>query len=250
MAGLLFFLPGLQQPAKAWAAFEECGDSDLVVRSMSSTVEDGGPEGAGLLLGNSGHNSYDAKRQEWVKSDSGPYWIGYDKDARPAPADLERDPMLNGHKVQLGDGNYWLIPVARHYVELDEANALMWAIAFPQRRKFKDGHWTHGDVVARYRDLWAMVMRMDDMAERDHGGDEGAFDDLTIDDTTGMIVEALSVNYRMSAEIASLLDLIDSSHVGKVYHALTDGPSIPSIVAAGKAATSGVQPSSLGVQVG
>ena len=244
--GLLIFVPGTTAPAKAFDMFKECGSSELFLSTLHSTPEDAGPEGPGLVFANAGGYGYDSKKQEWIKSDFGPYWIGYVKADRPQPEDLERDPMLKGHKVQMGDGNYWLIPTARYYVDVDEQDMFTWAISFPQRRKLKDGHWVHGEVIAKYRELWQTVLRVDEMTERDQSGDPDAFEDITIDDTSGMIVQALAANYRVSAEIVSFLDLVDTSHVAKVYHALTDGPSMPAIRAK-KAAASGEQPSLPGV---
>lgn len=59
------------------------------------------------------------ERQCWheVKRDDGTtnYWIGWDKASPPTPADVQRDKLVDGHYVMLGDGNEWLIPVVGPY---------------------------------------------------------------------------------------------------------------------------------------
>jgi hypothetical protein len=49
----------------------------------------------------------------WFPMDDGKYWLGVDTTDRPRPEDLARRQQQDGHFVELGDGQRWLVPAIR-----------------------------------------------------------------------------------------------------------------------------------------
>ena len=56
---------------------------------------------------------YKPEQQTWSESLTGGYWTGFYNDEKPTEQELRRDVQLAGHLIELGNGEKWLIPVAR-----------------------------------------------------------------------------------------------------------------------------------------
>lgn len=129
---------------------------------------------------------YAPQRQTWIESANGKYWVGWQNDRPPSPATLARREMIDGPRLELGDGNEWqLIAAAR----------------LPQQARLISGNWE-----------WAPQQRFASFVERT----AWAFDVArkTLESGAGIPIEAvdyamgvLSWNYRITPEIADRLGL-------------------------------------------
>lgn len=149
---------------------------------------------------------YYPDRQTWQQSEVGRFWVGYDPKHFPGPADLQRDPMIAGRDVRLQDGNNWHVPVARS-VSADTSLAGMLVLdRLPHTMRYKNGRWEEGDVLRKYRSLWETASRTFDeyLAVVN---DNSYQPNLTFDDA----IEALSANYAISFDEASILGLFTST---------------------------------------
>jgi hypothetical protein len=238
MAGFLYYVPTAQTTAQARTGLADAGvDADLF-EGLAGNHSAKGPDGAGgFILGPApGPNVVNLDSQEWLEVPGKRYWVGCYKSTPPGPADLALDPQIAGHEVELGDGNRWLIPVARKYREYK--GTLGWVLALPRTRRINaDGNWEEGDVVKRHRPLWHEVMRIEELYERYEDGDEMAFENVTIDTETKLVAMAIATNYRIGPAEITLLGLIDGAVIQPVIDAVRDMPTLVSL--AKKAEASG-----------
>jgi hypothetical protein len=123
MAGFLYFFPN-----KRFAAAGDVpmvGDLPSIFRDASvhtREIEGRGPGGeSGTIVaiepaagGTCPRVGYWENLQTWTQVTNAAgelqYWIGWETASRPGPADLRRCRAPEGHLVELGDGNAWLIP--------------------------------------------------------------------------------------------------------------------------------------------
>mgnify|MGYP000364328152 CR=1 FL=1 len=133
---------------------------------------------------------YDPSRQTWKRGPGGKWWLGIQNDRRPGPNDLRRANQIGGKLVTLADGNEWVMPNV---------------ISLPAVFDLDD----NGNEVKRTRDEWRHI-------EERAGWALGVLVESArsrlMDESTcrRYVGEMLSVNYRVTPEIAYLLGLIDS----------------------------------------
>lgn len=134
MANYLIYIPNAQGQSPALLTAAGLGALvDIGISWSGREVINNGPDGgAGILfywedLGRPDSNARGGvflDSQEW-KPEQGAatprFWIGWEKDRKPTPADLERKKMHAGEAVTLCDGNAWTIPLAR---QLPHVNGL------------------------------------------------------------------------------------------------------------------------------
>lgn len=154
-----------------------------------------GPAGAGVLFcwrKNSPCDfNYDPSKQDWYPAAAqgewahGRYWVGLSKTAPPTPDNLARPYQYKGVATELGDGKSWLIPRA---LELPHSSILMddGSVRFEVQRRFH-----------------AFYVRACEIAKHIYGGDG-----VPHSDVFHFCVDALRLNYRITPEVASRLDLI------------------------------------------
>ena len=100
---------------------------------------DAGPDGGkGQCVKATGKgNGYRPAEQEWLDTGDG-YWLGWEKDAKPGPEDLQRPARLQGYDVVLKDGNTWHVP----------------AVTFLERGVLhRNGEWHKELVLPEYQPL-------------------------------------------------------------------------------------------------
>jgi len=225
MSGFLYYVPQSQSKASAKNAMSEASVELAFVEGLASNHTAKGPDnGGGFVLGPApGPNAVNRDVQEWMPAPGKRYWVGVARSDPPKPCELARDEQLPGHPVKLGDGNEWLIPVARRYVTMDGDSG--WIRALPRSLKVNDeGHWEPGDVIAQYRPLWEEVLRVQELFQRNARGDRSALADLDFDTEAALVVLALKANYFVDVVEASLLQLVDTKVFVPVMEALSDMP--------------------------
>jgi len=244
MAGLLYFVPGLNGPDLARLA--SIGLDPIVGRrapSCRQTTE--GPDGtAGVVL--VAHAEADGAveprcgyfpaEQTWARAVAGGYWIGYQTDAPPRPVDLQRKTIVVGHAVRLEDDHDWIVPLARVFPQ---------GSALPRRLILGPDGTVVEQPLERFAALSARASRvwdgwrktLDEMAIAS-GGQGGlvaegeTLDPLTaLDEAYALAADALALNYRIGVEELNVLGLVTSENLTNLdgtglLDALVDLPTI------------------------
>jgi hypothetical protein len=135
------------------------------------------------------------------------------------PASIERECLLHGHAVTLGDGREWTVSVLR---TLDGETTL------PRGREFgPDGKWREGSVRPEYADLAARVEAFWEswLGLVTEGGE------LTVQDADRLAAEVLGVNYKLAPADVERLGLLDESGIRNVLLAAVDWPTAAEVLA-------------------
>lgn len=156
------------------------------------------------------------KKQKWV--DCGMYWLGWEIDNIPSPADLKRDETIGGYPAVLEDGNEWMIPLARRYPD---------GTAIPQC-KYMEGEVLKKEVVPRYKWLWDLAVKINDKFQQGvaAAGEEEAVT-LSFDEAEefDIAIKALKANYCVDVEEVSALRLLSDSNIGEILGYIIDLPA-------------------------
>lgn len=216
MAGLLYYVP--DRRAIGIDVVKELG--------LGYAMDRGGPQHAGMQPGpdtgsgvvfsfadpdGKSPSLHAAGGATWEQVPGSPVWIGFDPEDPPRPDDLARAEQRDGHAVRLGDGNDWLVPVAR---AVDGTSPL------PRRLRWDGETWAPGDVLQQYTDLFGEACRIWDTVIA------GDADSRTLSVECGIAVMALAINYRLGPAEVSLLGLFDTVNEAEIVLALIDWPAV------------------------
>lgn len=136
-------------------------------------------------------------------------FIGYWKDHKPGPKDLQREQLVDGLLVKLGDGEMWQIPEIREYNE----QSSQWECRLPSYLDFNaTGRVIKGRPLAAYQELWDATAPLGSLLLE--GGT------TTDEDLAECAAKLLTANYAVS-----LIELL-------VLQLLTDGGDLSLIVMA------------------
>jgi len=235
VAGFFYYMPGErtlyhETLAKAGIgyAFGDAHEPKAIVGGVGT-----GPDGAGgIILARNDVGidpatvGYYPEGQTWQKVAGGQHWIGLATGAQygglPGPGDLEADEMLAGHFIRLGDGNDWLIPVARHFATGGVPPSALTLgpdgqlVLEPLQRYVQFS--SHADRV--WEDLrvklgWIKAAK--DRAE------------LTVGEGWEIAIEALALNYRVSQTEVAMLRLVTTPNMPRILEAIVDWPAIEAV---------------------
>lgn len=199
---------------------------------LTSCQVHGGPDGgAGVVCGGAnvmasrvGHFQ---QHQTWRKCPRHDHWVGLDQRFIPQPEQLLRPEALRGHLVTLGDGNQWLVPVARAF--FSEGDELRYYCALPHQVDLDDdGHWVVGDVARTFRHLWDLASKYWDC--KHESAVEGDQVTLEFDELHDAALTALAANYRLGKVEAVLLELFKGDAAVQVLEALIDAPTLADLI--------------------
>ena len=235
MSGLLYYIPDVQR--------HRIGDMDQygLVHVFGNSARDqtvaevrvGPVEHSGVVIADKNADmkvGYYPGEQTWRKIPKSEAYVGYYADNKPTPGDLARKKQIQGHFVTLGNGNGWLVPTARQYV--DEG---MYRCALPTIAAVNDdGEWDETEVRSQYVELWNIAQRWWDSLSQSLAEEEGVEDDKPVQfnfsDLLDSAVSALSTNYKIGKAEASLLELLDVSTAQEVLLAVVDWPTVKSML--------------------
>jgi hypothetical protein len=221
MRGLIYYLPGRRQANR----------EDLVAAGLGYALEreggpscaacEKGPDGAaGCVFSLPGLDGQAPGVQaiaagvHWQRIPGSAAWVGFNSEAPPGPADLVRRKSLDGHRVELADGQQWLVPVAR---AVDGSSRL------PQRLSWDGRTWAPGDVLPRYAELFAAACRAWDSI---FGAAMDGEAITLLTEEADVAALALACNYRIGPAEISLLGLFDTDSQAEVIKALLDWPLV------------------------
>lgn len=219
MGGLLYYFPGVKV----------LDEADVVSRGLSSVldgnrsiarIERGGPDGGdGFIatLDSSRACTCSPDEQEWQERRG--FWIGHWKGAAYLPQDFARERQYAGHLVTLADGNQWLVPVVRLF---DGDSPL------PQRLAMGADGAIAGTILPRFSQLFDDANHVWDSVLLQVPGHTGRT--LPRDIGWRVAVDALSLNYRIGNQEASLLGLFTDGTLLDVLEAIVDLPNLATMV--------------------
>ena len=161
MAGFLYFVAGANGSINR-ARAKELG-IDYAFTGAISSVASAGPENKSGLIAidqatygdEEKHPAgYYPERQRWQKLPGVDIWVGVYTDAMPEPEDLFQPSASQGggYSLLLGDGNNWMIRVARQPCDVD--GEIAWEVSLPRKLTLgPDGSYQAGSVVSDYHDI-------------------------------------------------------------------------------------------------
>jgi len=229
MPGFLYFVDGATRPLSL-EQLQAAGLGHAFETRPAQVVANKGPSGApGVVIAGRGVETaalgYYPQRQRWAGCGLGAS-VGLDNSLPlPGPGDLLRPSPLRGHEVTLGDGNAWLIPVARATVDALE-DALPYYCALPCASQLEEGEWVPGEVFPEYEELWGLALKWWDAiagAVLDADSGSAMFD---FGDMHSAAVKALAASYFIGAHEAALLRLLSGPHCRLILDALVDMPVV------------------------
>jgi len=135
------------------------------------------------------------------------------------PEHVQRERQVDGHPVELGDGNTWTIPVA---------SMLTGNCRLPRRRTLGDGNGTGKGwkIDPAYEELCEMA---DQVFRARLGEDVPDMDDDFLD---CLFTAALAVNYDLTEDEAIAAGLLTDQALRDVVDALLDWQTVEALVAA------------------
>lgn len=150
--------------------------------------------------------------QTWHQIPKSEIWIGYYE--LPTPDELARPKQLRGLPVELADGNQWLVPVARNFVESEGDYGFVCAL--PSARKFDGEKWMTNGPIPKYRLLWEIATNWAETISPSYDGN------ATVEDECEGCVDVLSVNYRVHRAEISVIGLLTEESRGEIISAALD----------------------------
>ena len=228
MSGLLYHIRELSVPPNDEMLVEHGLDSIFDAKRDVAIIE-GGRLGAGVIVTRPGslgeyRPRYRPDEQTWQTF--GDVSIGYYNAARPDPdIDLGRPKSLRGRRVELADGEEWVVPELRR---ADEGEVVS---VTPSKMTFDGVAWQRGSVVDRFA---AIDDKVSTYLEKWREAYEsvpvgGVFDGIEWPTAIPDAVEVLSANYRIGNREASLLGLFTEQDEAQVV--LQAAASIPVLAA-------------------
>lgn len=140
-------------------------------------------------------------------------WIGVGRDAMPTPGDLEQPSLLEGHAVELADGNDWLMP--RALLAPGGQTGLELVLTVDPET---------GEDAEMVRPCYR---RFGDLARRFFEACLGADNDrvtFALDDLTALATEGLGHNYRVGIHELRILGALSTDNLWRLAFAAIDGP--------------------------
>jgi hypothetical protein len=219
MPGFIYFIPGRSGASET--TIRDVGLATVFGESGPSVRATTGPDGAGGVLcwtkeATRGMSSkeqmdyfaYNQKDQVWTKCNKGKYWLGYWDNNKPGPSDLAREEMFGGHSVVLGDKQQWVIPLARPYGG---------GTVFPTKLVVdEDGNPVFGNVDDRYADLCERVENLFNVTFWKEEWDIPEPEPMTMAEAWRISIDALGVNYQVTAYECAALGLLNDHNAGHV----------------------------------
>lgn len=232
MSGFLYFLPNAPQGNVSFDVLTRYGISHIVDSPKQHLIHRGcsGPENIqGVIVGVADRWDFgEVKNSDAITWAKFPKtfgqggltpWLGWiEANGLPTPVDLVRTAQLPGESITLADNNSWLVPIARDF----EGACLL-----PRAYDLDDetGEWVSSKVRREYAKIWDhannyyLAMRTAYVEAQAAGESNFVF---TIPDGEQLVVDALAVNYRVSARELATLGVLVSGIIQDIADVLTD----------------------------
>lgn len=220
MSGIMVFLPGYAGDERDELARRGLADLfDNTVSTIFSPVAkgpDGGPGKHVIFYSQflpDTPRCYEPALQEWKPApksgdlESGRYWLGYVRGAKPEPGELVRREVCDGEPVILRDGNSWTVPIADFMPKRLTIDA--------DGREVREVADRHREFVFLSDRIFALLLESGYEVEGEHGPA------IEIPGGLTFAALALSKNYRVNRDAVDLLELIEDLEAFKVAAVVT-----------------------------
>ena len=191
---------------------------------LTSRASDTGPDarrGVTVCRGGNedGQLGWWPERQTWKRVPGTELWCGMYTESPPGPDDLRRAEQITGEWVKLDDGNRWLVPMARRWMDVD--GELMWAHNLPRRLTLDDnGQWIAGGIKPRYQRLWDLATGYWEAVISGMASEDGSYRFEV--DVDAVAIAALQVNYHVGPIELDMLGVFDEQARQRIIDALLD----------------------------
>ena len=209
MAGFLYFIEQHKGPADK---LDEWGISHAFDGTPTSVYLSQSPYGPGSLLHDETLKPFTPvfrpDDQVWKLIKPG-VWLGYYKQGKPKPEDLQKSRIIPGYLIPLADGNQWRVPLVREYLHEQKPSTQL-----PRKMDFNGDGWTEGEILEAYQYLTRIVEPFFDRwyeAFREHDFDPEANFLVWDDNPCAEAVQILSCNYRLGNHEAAALGLFTTN---------------------------------------
>jgi hypothetical protein len=235
MSTFYYWLPveGPTNSAKLLERLRTCGLGYAVEDRITSRGCERGPDAMrGVVICNgsdmTGRLGYFPNDQMWKRVPGTDAWCGMYKQDLPKADYLQRADAISGEWIRTDDGNSWLIPHARRFVE--HAGGMAIAMNLPRSLTLDDGgRWVTGGVKARYARLWDLASIYADAwakAVSEAAGEAGGrVIELADDVLLETAIETIKTNYRVGAIELDMLSIFDQEVMWKLLAILIDQPT-------------------------
>ena len=227
--GPLYYLPGQRRSLKL-ADLHQLGlGYALEDRALGVDVANGPSGQAGAVFADPtripDHKiGYYVAEQTWrkvprIQTSAGPVWVGIYRQHPPQPKDLERLEMLPGYKVQLADGQKYVLPIARGVADGDD---LQFDCRLPHAITIDDeGEWVSSGLLPRYARLWEIATAYWDCKFGAEATEDGKVS-FSFAGANDAALTALAANYRVGKAEVALLGLFSQASIVGILDTLID----------------------------
>lgn len=221
MSGLIYYIRGTTVKPSANDLLE-CGLLGEVINLGTPCMKfvDGSNGYMFTLHGRASNDfniNFNNEIQNWTDIPGTKLSIGYYLNNPPKPSDFLRKDYLDGHKVLLGDGNEWVVPLARRLSE--------GCILPKEWSMFREGEIVN-NIIEKYAEIQkiaekiAVICGCIDDKEKD-------LDFINTDSKLFMVcANILKVNYNIGFREISILKLFNSKNTIEIPRAVVDMPYI------------------------
>jgi len=225
MNRFIYFIPGVpgcnEEMLAARGLLSRLSGPGGIVQHGITAWRDG-PDGNGVAIAVTCEPArYEPETQVWQEGPQ--FHTGMDANARPTPADVERELGYNGHEVRLLDGNMWRVPLLRRWDDEKREHIS----ALPKvLRSVKDANGRFGLKLA----VAKSHEKIDELAETIW---QAFLTKMTwsTDLLFQTAAQLLSQNYRIGIEEIGLLGLLDEPMALAVLGLAIDTPGLESAAA-------------------
>lgn len=224
MSGLIYYIRGaINQPSE-----------DLLVKSgLVGQVPDSvipchnfidGSKGSTFSLHGKGKGSFrinfENSVQSWQDIPGTPLSIGYNIDNPPTPQDFMKPEIVPGHNLLLGDGNEYIIPIARRYQVGCLLPYDMLMLVHGKLQKVTIERYLELQQIAEKIAIWQGFMP----------GDKKDISFIDTDEKFFLVCcKVLATNYNLDYREISILKLFNNINIVKVLQYVVDLPYLDEV---------------------
>ena len=242
MAAPLYFLPGLNRAqlcprgelSRDLLASRGLGEvlSDVTTAGDVSlcdvTAGPSGGDGCVLVALPIDRNRYHEirycpKKQDWSELIPGKLWLGIEPMSLPTPEDLARKKIHQGYRMELGDGERWMVPVVRRPDSICEQFGVS-KTELPRDLIYDQAGQFQQVIQKAYQAVWGETGEVCDL----FFSPDGVARNLTVADLAWGLekcIRILSLNYRIDVRVHNRPRLIKPENVFAVLAGAIDQPT-------------------------
>ncbi|PCJ55322.1 MAG: hypothetical protein COA79_21000 [Planctomycetota bacterium] len=152
-------------------------------------------------------------REDQIIEDCDGYKIIIEKNDPPKPEDFIKDNLISGYEVELGDGNKWLLPIAR---KLNQGSQLPSTMHYISEGRYEL------QPMEEYLPLSEIAEKVEEDLMVVFGMSDNELNYSSLPTIYEACFKIISTNYNLSATEISLLKLVTTTNFQEITRALID----------------------------